>query len=1078
MCGFLLAAGALFAQQKDYATPYDTNAIVSRGITLYDEGRYDEAVREFDRIELTDPQYLWAQYEKLLALSRIEGQPGIEPLFEKLRQSGEMDDYPQMYLLYGSYLSDKAQYDQSEAVFKKGLEHLPNHAQFNLNLGILYLRMERHQDAVDAFKSAVTHNPNQLSAHYFLGALALDNGNIVEGSMALMAYLTLAPSGNHAATAIQKLNASFVRNYVQKGPLKFSDKGDDFSDFEEILRSGLPLQQKYKLRTQIDDVMPRQVQAIADYLQTHEPSGGFFETTYQPWIADVVNKGYFNGFSYYLLTGLGNSIKQLAAQKKEIANFEDNYRQKLMWNVFALRELEHYGKKQQVVVSLGDGKPVAIGPIVNGKAHGPYKRYDTDGNFTGDLNLKDGDLDGLQKYYQNGKITEESMYVSGKKHGKTVYYYQNGNKSAERTYENGELHGPSIYYYPNGGIRCSYTYKNGELDGVQRCFFPGGATRWELAYTNGKRDGRYVEYNIHGDLTDEGKYVQDKLDGSYVTYFDGKAVATQGKYKNDTPLETVVAYYPFGQKERETSFDAQGNPTLTVSYNENGSKWLETVYNRKGEAEQFSYFDWLGRRYWEERQKNGEIVASKQFSSEKPDGFAQNLKAKPYKIVDFDGNLLLHGNFEKGKKTGVWSNFYSNQAKKSEEVFEKGQRQGMRTSFAKNGLTETVTNYTNDDIHGLFEHYDTGVLSQTSFYTEGARNGPFTSYRKDGSVLHKGFLIDNTRSNKEYYYWKNSNLRQIYEYIDGDVVAEQRFDTNGKPLAKFEYANKTGTFTLPYFSENATVTMTLANGTLHGPYEIREKNGDYIVKIDYQHGARVKHQYFGPMGKLQTEVPLYNREWHGDMVRYDAVGNKRSIETYTFGTSYGPYSRFWHNGQKMWEYVQINDVAEGDYKYFNSEGKHILTVYFENNALKHYVRMNAAGEVADKVIVKGETADISSDYPDGKPAARMKYVNGLREDKLLIYGSNNQLQLSCDYKNNLLEGERTEYYAHGKPYKTERFSRNDFSGMQEYFAADGTPLLLLEYVANDLHGTARIYNNGKLMMTKNFNSDEYIDTVR
>ena len=43
--------------------------------------------------------------------------------------------------------------------------------------------------------SELTLNPNLASAHYFLGAIALENGNIVEGSLAVLSYLAIVPDG-------------------------------------------------------------------------------------------------------------------------------------------------------------------------------------------------------------------------------------------------------------------------------------------------------------------------------------------------------------------------------------------------------------------------------------------------------------------------------------------------------------------------------------------------------------------------------------------------------------------------------------------------------------------------------------------------------------------------------------------------------------------------------------------------------------------------------------------------------------------------------------------------------------------
>ena len=88
----------------------------------------------------------------------------------------------------------------------------------------------------------------------------------------------------------------------------FSTSGDNFEELETILRNQLPLRKAYKLKTEIDDVIMRQMQAVMEYSLEHKMDNGFFETTYLPWIKDVVAKKQFEGFSYYMLLGLEEKL--------------------------------------------------------------------------------------------------------------------------------------------------------------------------------------------------------------------------------------------------------------------------------------------------------------------------------------------------------------------------------------------------------------------------------------------------------------------------------------------------------------------------------------------------------------------------------------------------------------------------------------------------------------------------------------------------------------------------------------------------------------------------------------------------
>ena len=109
-----------------------------------------------------------------------------------------------------------------------------------------------------------------------MGSIALENGNIVEGSLALLSYLAIAPTGKFAQEAVLKLNNKFGENYLTKGKVVFSTSGDNFEELETILRNQLPLRKAYKLKTEIDDVIMRQMQAVMEYSLEHKMDNGFF----------------------------------------------------------------------------------------------------------------------------------------------------------------------------------------------------------------------------------------------------------------------------------------------------------------------------------------------------------------------------------------------------------------------------------------------------------------------------------------------------------------------------------------------------------------------------------------------------------------------------------------------------------------------------------------------------------------------------------------------------------------------------------------------------------------------------------
>ncbi|WP_431244772.1 hypothetical protein ACQ9BO_11230 [Flavobacterium sp. P21] len=553
--------------------------------------------------------------------------------------------------MYAIFLSNEKEYELSEKIFKEGEKYIGNFSTFQYNFAILYIRKQETQKALDILKRIVTNDPNYASAHYLLGIMAFENGKITEGTLALMSYLAIAPTGQFASKAVLQLNENFGQNYLAENKLVFSKSGDNFEEIETILRNQLPLKKVYKVKSSIDDKITRQVQAVAEYTLEHKMGDGFFETTYIPWVKDMVEKNQLENYSYYSLLSLEDKIgKELNKQKKKLMSFNDDYVQKGFWSVFGKRNLDLFGKNEEVVVSIRNERPFIIGPQVNGEFNGKCKYLNAFGNVNGELSFKNGELDGHQKYYdEKGRITEEKSFTAGKLNGERTTYYENGNIALFETYKDDKLDGISTSYYPNGGKNCEINFTNGERNGTLICLHENGTKKNEIDFANGKLSGKYNTYNEAGDLTETYNCKDDKIEGNYTEYFDGKTLKSEAVYKNGFIEGSYKTYYANKTLERE-NICALGNVSKSTDYYENGKKSAESLYAPKGVLENYSRFDTAGNKYFEEKYKAGELKTGIQYTADAPKGTEVSVAKKGFEMKNFDGTLRIKGDFEKGKK--------------------------------------------------------------------------------------------------------------------------------------------------------------------------------------------------------------------------------------------------------------------------------------------------------------------------------------------------------------------------------------------------------------------------------------------
>ena len=1066
--------------QTDYSYIYDNESILKNGVSLYEKEKYAEAIKQYEKISKTDPKFLDGQYEKAMALSTLEKKDELKAFFEDLYNKNLMQEFPSLYTLYGSFLSDQKDYEQAEKIFKEGEKYLPDSSSFLYNFAILYVRKDETQKSVELLEHIITINPNHASSHYLLGALALDNGKITQATLALLSYLIIAPKGHYAEKAILNLNAKFGENYLGKNKLVFSKSGDNFEEIEEILKNQLPLNTAYKVKSEIDDVIIRQVQAVAEYSQGHKMGDGFFETTYIPWIKDMMDKNRFEGFSYYILQAMEEKIgKRLTSQKKKITDFNDNYVAKDLWSFYGKRTMDIFGKKEDVIVSLKGGNPHLIGQLINNKKEGKFKYLYESGNLAGELNFKNDELNESQKYYdEKGKISEEKSFNNGKVNGTRTAYFTNGALSLVENYKEDILNGISTSYYVNGGKQCEVNFENGERKGKLVCLYPNGTKKSESNYIKGKLNGPYSSYNEIGDMIESYSCINDLIEGNYKEYYDGKLVKTEAVYANGKIQNTSKSYSSSNSIDREFSYE-NGKIRKSVNYYPNGKKSTESLYNEKEELETFSYFDENENKYFEEKYKSRELKSGLQYSKKNPEPIEVSLSSKPFVMKDYEENILASGNFERGKKTGEWNHKYASGTNRLKEFYSLGKPNGLSQDYDRNGLISSIKNYTNDTLNGLYEVYENGVINRTFSYKKGKQNGPYKTFYPDGSLNFEAYLVDGATNFDKLGYWQNGTISNKDKYIDDVLTFSESCNTKGEKENSFDYKDKTGKFT--EISNNGTITKVyaLVNGELNGKYVEKDKLNNPTLETEYINGVRYAIcKSYSPLGTIQRESNYYSGKLNGTDKIYDLVGNLRLSSSNTFGDDNGNVIRYYHTKGKMIEHKQFNGFIDGESTYFNQKGDAILIIGYQYDIPKYYIKKSKTGNLDARIEIKDETANVSSLYPNGNMAIQLNLVKGNFEGKIAINNELGKTEFEVNYLKNLLNGERIEYYTNGNVYKKERFKNNNFEGLQEYYTEEGKPWLSLEYKNDELHGNTLIYSEGKLIITKKYDSDELVEIIK
>lgn len=1060
--------------QELYPIQYNADSIMLKGSLLNNQGAYEAAMLEFSKIFRTDPSYQEARYEKILALTNMEKYEEVKSQLQALFENKEIFEKPELMILYGNLLSLDSAFVMSEKIFEEAKKLMPNSSILHYNLALMYYRKADLQKSIDHLKIAIHHHPRHQSAHYLLGLICFDEGKIAEGALALLGCLVNDPNGEQADQIMANLNVKMSQNYLKESTLKFSKSGDDFTELTSILRNQLPLNPKYKLKVDIDEIFTRQVQAIVEYAASHKIEDGFFEKNYLRWLQSVAKNNDVEALIYYLLQAKREELgKKLTSKDKIVTTFTERFILGDFWSKFGQRQMDLFGRMEEVTVLLSDGFPYLIGKVEDGKYQGPFMKVTKHGQVNGHLYFKDNQAQGLQKYfYENGVLSEEVQFKDNNKDGWSKNYYTNGSLSSEEIYKNDTLHGAYATYYPNGGKNCEGTYVNGIENGNLVCYHEDGSIRIQAQFVEGKLHGKHLSYNVSGDLISSFEYLNGDLNGEGIEYFDGKMIKSKATYLKGKPIGTVAYYHENQALQSETMF-TDGKMTSFRSFRLDGSLSESRSYDDKERVKQIQYFTLSGEKYYEEKYDDGNFKEGLQYVKNQLKPIALKPKDNRYIVKSLDGTVLIDGQFTKGKMTGKWKYYHLNGLPYAEYNYIDNVIHGEMMEYSKSGLLERKLHYHQGQLSGLASYYNNGKLNQISYFNQDEKTGPMIDFKPNGKINYEAYLINNDYNFDLIYYYDTGNIYSKAKYINNQITAVKSYKIDGSLEYETNFMGLNGTEVTPISQGQQTLSIEFKNGVNHGKKSLKDHEGKLIQEYNYKagvvHGPVAINNY---LGNREFEANYYNGKLHGESKYFDLNGALRVTYQNQYGLEIGKVIRYYVNGQKAIEYESMNEEKHGEVMIFNMNGEKVVSLGYVFGYLDYYKILDEKGNLSAPILVnRNETLDIRSNYPNGKTGLKLKIVAGNFDGGFEIYDQSGNPNHTSFYKMGLLEGQRKEYYPDGNVYKKEDFVGGNNEGLVEYFDQEGKPIIQAEYKNDQLSGTLKAFKNGVLQNTKRFDGD-------
>jgi antitoxin component YwqK of YwqJK toxin-antitoxin module len=404
----------------------------------------------------------------------------------------------------------------------------------------------------------------------------------------------------------------------------------------------------------------------------------------------------------------------------------------------------------------------------------------------------------------------------------------------------GVRHGPFMMVFPDGSPHITGSYKDGVLDGPWQRRGTRGAVLEAGGYASGQKSGRWQMTSAAGDLL--GEYDMTAGTGTELHWLDDGTLYSERSLKAGVPTSEKI-------------YAADGTPLVTqqwIAGKLHGPRVAGTRATLRIEETFAAGVRRGSRQIWQVQQ----LLLDETYDRRgKLDG--------EYTIWRNKKAMRVHGQYEHGKREGLWVWSDRDANKEREGNYVEGKRDGPWTEWYENKVVFTG-HYTRGRPDGEFIYYDrnenelgrfeikdgTGtmltfwpnkkVASRQHFY-QGAADGLYQELTKEGKVVVEGRF----RSDLKHGAWKEltpegvPTLEQTWKrgkldgavkkYVDGAVATEATYRDGkatgpyaeyraGKPAVTGQFVDdrRTGTWTEYDAEGHVTLTATYKDGVLDG----------------------------------------------------------------------------------------------------------------------------------------------------------------------------------------------------------------------------------------------------------------------
>jgi len=201
---FLVFTNLAYSQTNDFDIFY------KNGIQFHDLGKYDQAIKSYQKALEIKPKSALILYEISLSyFSKQDYENAIKYSSKVIKLNKE--HLLSAYIVNGSCLDMQGKTKESIKLFKKAIKKFDNYL-LSYNLALNYYKIHDYKNAKKHVVNAIEFNPNHASSHLILAYVENETNNKVPSLLSLYYFLFLEPNSTRSEEAYTILIDNFTRN--------------------------------------------------------------------------------------------------------------------------------------------------------------------------------------------------------------------------------------------------------------------------------------------------------------------------------------------------------------------------------------------------------------------------------------------------------------------------------------------------------------------------------------------------------------------------------------------------------------------------------------------------------------------------------------------------------------------------------------------------------------------------------------------------------------------------------------------------------------------------------------------------